>query len=231
MENVISKIENENMEELKEIFKQKERLRISNFLKVQFAEFAFKQAFSEKNWLLATGIDNVKYEKPDNIQNQKINGLQIKNVNNAFSKDQFTYIFYRSMNGVKMSFVEYTLRQTLSSPEFINMLNEITGLNLTKLTTLFMSKYKSGNYLSPHSDKGNGRLAFVINLSKFWKPQYGGALHFMNDQRTEVIDTFVPNFNTFSIFHVPDGKGIPHFVGHVAPNVKFNRFAVSGWFE
>ena len=49
MENVINKIE--NMEELKEIFKQKERLRISNFLKMQFSEFALKQAFSEKNWI------------------------------------------------------------------------------------------------------------------------------------------------------------------------------------
>lgn len=229
MENVINKIE--NMEELKEIFKQKERLRISNFLKMQFAEFAFKQAFSEKNWILATGIDKVKYEKPDNIQNQKINALQIKNVNNAFVKDQFSYIFHRAMNSKNMSYLEFTLRKYLNSEIFINKLNEITGLGLSQLTTLFMSKYSSGNFLSPHSDKGNGRLAFVINLTKYWRPQYGGNLHFLNDDRTEIIDTYVPQFNTFVIFHVPEEKGIPHYVSHVTPNLKLSRFAVTGWFN
>ena len=105
-------------------------------------------------------------------------------------------------------------------------MNKITGLELTHLTTLFISKYKSGNFLSPHSDRGNGRLAFVINLTKFWKPQYGGNLHFMNDDRTEILDTFVPEFNNLVVFYVPEGDGVPH----VDPNVKHNRFAVTGWF-
>ena len=44
-----------------------------------------------------------------------------------------------------------------------------------------MSRYKGGHFLSPHSDKGNGKIAFVISLTKKWKPEYGGILHFMND--------------------------------------------------
>jgi Rps23 Pro-64 3,4-dihydroxylase Tpa1-like proline 4-hydroxylase len=130
-----------------------------------------------------------------------------------------------------MSFLEYSLRKMLDSKEFINILNEITGLDLKNLTTMFLSKYKSGNFLSPHSDKGNGKLAFVINLTKFWKPQYGGALHFMNNDRTEIIDTIVPSFNTFFIFNVPSDTGIPHFVSHIAPNVKYSRYAITGWFS
>lgn len=229
MNNIINEINNIN--DLKIIFKEKNILRINNFLKEEFSESLFKYALSEKNWLISSGIDKNKYEKKDILQYQKANLLQIKNVNSAFGNDHFSYIFYRSMNGVNMPYLEFSLRQYLNSDQFINTLNEITGLHLKKLTTLFLSRYKTGNFLSPHSDKGNGRLAFVINLTKFWKPQYGGLLHFMNSERTEIIDTFVPAFNTFLIFYVPETTGIPHFVSHISPNVKFSRYSITGWFD
>ena len=215
----------------KTTFDNKKRLKIDNFLNRNFAESLYNACITEKNWILASGIDKNKYEKKHIPQNDKINQSQIKNVSSAFGKDQFSYAFYRSMNGEKMNYHEFTLRKILNSAEFIRILNEITNLNLTKLNTLFMSKYTSGNFLSTHSDKGNGRLAFVINLSKNWKPQYGGNLHFLNEDRTEIIDTFVPGFNNLTIFYVPENTGIPHYVSHVSPNVKNQRFAISGWFE
>lgn len=228
----INRINNiNNIENIKAEFLQKQRVKINNFLEHQFAELLYKHALIEKAWILSTGIDKMKYEKNSTAQFQKLNDAQIKNVGNAFSNDRFSYIFYRAFNGEKMTFLEYSIRQMLSSNDFIDILNQITGLGLTKLTTMFLSKYKSGNFLSPHSDKGNGRLAFVINLSKFWKPQYGGVLHFMNEDRTEILESFVPSFNTFVIFHVPEEKGIPHFVGHVAPNVKHSRYSITGWFD
>lgn len=229
MNSIINKIE--NIDYFKTLFENKQKLKIDKFLNERFAESLYKNAILEKNWSLSTGINNQKYDKKDIPQNQKINMLQIENVNNAFKKDEFSYIFYRSMNGTNMSYFEFALREILSSESFIDLLNQITNLNLTKLTTLFMSKYKSGNFLSPHSDQGNGRLAFVINLSKFWKPQYGGSLHFMNKERTEITETFVPQFNNFIIFNVPEIEGIPHFVGHVSPNIKFSRYAITGWFN
>jgi Rps23 Pro-64 3,4-dihydroxylase Tpa1-like proline 4-hydroxylase len=220
-----------NIEEYKSLFEISKRVRISHFLEDHFAEALYKYSFLLKDWILATGIDKNKYEKKNTPENNKINQLQIKNVNEAFGKDQFSYIFYRAMNNdKKMSIYEFTLRKVLNAPEFINTLNEITNLKLTKLNTLFMSKYKSGNFLSTHSDKGNGRLAFVINLTKFWKPQYGGNLHFLNEERNEIIDTFVPEFNNLVLFYIPDGNGIPHYVSQVAQNVKHSRYAISGWF-
>jgi Rps23 Pro-64 3,4-dihydroxylase Tpa1-like proline 4-hydroxylase len=228
-ENVVNKID--NIDSLKLEFSEKQRIKIDNFLNSEFAELLYKQTFIEKNWVLSTGINKVKYEKPDIPKNDKINQAQLKNVNDSFGKGDFTYQFYRTMNNKSASFIEYVTRKIISSPEFINMLNEITGLNLTKINTIFMSKYKAGNFLSPHSDKGNGKLAFVINLSKFWKPQYGGNLHFLNDERTEIIDTYVPNFNNIVLFHVPKPNGIPHYVSHVSPAVKLHRLAISGWYE
>jgi len=228
MDEIINNID--NIELLNTNFKDCKRIKISNFLKNDFAELLFKHAIFEKNWILSTGIDKNKYEKINSKQNEKINSAQIKNVNDAFSKDKFTYIFYRSMNNYNVSYFEFKLRKYLNSENFIDILNQITGLGLTKLTTLFMSKYSNGNFLSTHSDKGNGRLAFVINLTKFWKPHYGGNLHFLNNERTEIIETYVPQFNNLIIFHVPEENGIPHYVSHVAPNIKLSRYAISGWF-
>lgn len=216
-----------------EQFSKKKKLNIPYFLKNDFANILYKHILNEKNWTLATGIDAIKYEKASIQTNEKINNTQIKNVNNAFANDHFSYIFYRSMNNnpKNMSYIEFSVRKLFSSPEFIENLNKITNLNLTQLTTLFLSKYKAGNFLSPHSDKGNGRLAFVLNLTKNWKPQYGGALHFMNDARTEITDTYVPQFNNFIIFYVPEKTGISHFVSTVVQNVKHNRYSITGWFS
>jgi len=222
----------EDIENLKNQFIQKQKLKIDNFMENMFAEKLFQHAYLEKNWSLATGIDKMKYEKKIIPQYEKANALQIKNVHSSFGNDKFTYIFNRAMNNnLNISYFEFTLRQVLNSKDFIDKLNEITGLELSRLTTLFLSKYKSGNFLSPHSDKGNGRLAFVIYLTKFWKPQYGGILHFMSDDRKDIIESFVPTFNSLVIFSVPKDDGIPHFISHVSPNVKYSRFAVTGWFD
>ena len=83
------------------------------------------------------------------------------------------------MNNNKPNFLEFCVRKQLNSEKFIKMINNITNIRMSlKLNTMFLSKYKSNNFLSPHSDKGNGKVAFVLNLSKFWKPQYGGNIEF-----------------------------------------------------
>ena len=228
----LNDINQEKKDKYKELFIKNKKLKINNFFKHVFAEYLFKNLQGDKNWILATGINKNKYEKKISTQNDKINALQIKNVTTAFGSDHFSYIFHRTMNGGNgMSFFEYSLRQTLSSKSFIDLLNEITGLQLTKLNTLFASKYSTGNFLSPHSDKGNGKIAFVINMTKYWKPQYGGNLHFLSDDRRDIIETWVPDFNNFVIFDVPEDTGIPHFVSHVSPAVKYHRYALTGWFE
>jgi len=231
MNQIIVELSPEYKTHLNKIFLEKSRLKISSFLTPEFLQTLSKQIITEKIWKLASGIDVNKYEKDVTPQNEKANAMQIKNVANAFGEGRFSYIFYRGFPGKNMSICEFTIRKVLGSPEFIEFLNCITGLGLTQLTTLFLSKYKSGNFLSPHSDKGNGKLAFVLNLTMGWKPQYGGNLHFMNDERTEIIETVCPEYNSFYIFHVPSEKGIPHFVGHVSPGIKIVRYAITGWFN
>ena len=218
-------------ERLKTDFALFRKVKIENILDESFAEKLYAFIHSDKNWNLSSGIDNIKYEKGTGVQFQKMNELQIQRVHFAFSEDRFSYFFHRSMNNTRgLSYFEFKIREKLNSVEFISVLNEITGLGLTKLNTMFLSKYKSGHFLAPHSDRGNGTLAFVLYLTKGWKPQYGGNLHFMNEARTEITESFTPCFNSMVLFEVPVEKGIPHYIGHVAPHVKQNRYAITGWF-
>ena len=219
-----------NIELYQSIFNQKKIIQIQSILTKYFAEDLFKAAIFEKKWTLASGFGKMKFEKPLEPKYENANHLQIKNINLHFKEDEFTYMFHRSMNNKNFNKMEMLIRNQLNSPEFLDLIYQITNIRVAKLSTLFLSKYKSSHFLGPHSDKGNGKLAFVINLSKFWKPQYGGILHFLNEERTEIIDSYVPGFNNLILFEVPDDKELPHFVSHVNPYVKFNRFTITGWF-
>ena len=221
----------ERLKEAYETFQDSGKIRIRNLFTEEYASILHKNIIQEKNWNLASGIQNVKYEKRWIPTNQKANQLQIQEVNKAFGQDKFSYHFLRSMNNINPNMIEFGLRQFLQSDDFLGFLNSITGLNLTKCSTCFLSRYAAGDFLSPHSDKGNGKCAFVIQMTQGWKPQYGGVLHFMNEERTQIIESFVPDFNTLTLFNVPEPNGIPHFISHVAPNVSAVRYAITGWFS
>ena len=211
-------------------FQLEKKVQIPMILKEEVAEQLFKYCVLEKNWTLSTGFDQMKFQKKVGKPFEKANAQQIKKVQDKFKNDHFSYIFHRSMNNDTPSYIEFSIRKMMSSPAFIESIQQITGLEVTELSTLFLSKYRGGHFLSPHSDKGNGKLAFVLHLTKGWKPQYGGLLHFMNTKKTEVVRTFCPQFNQLTIFEVPE-KGIPHYVSHVVPYIKQDRFAITGWYK
>ena len=103
--------------------------------------------------------------------------------------------------------------------------------HLTKKRELFCSKYSSGQFLGPHHDLNKGKVGFVLNLTKDWKPEYGGLLHFLTDDYKHVTKVVLPEFNKLTLFEVPDKVGIPHYVSHVGPGVKLNRISYTGWFS
>ena len=213
-------------------FMEKQKIVIENFFKPEFAEklYKFITKIPPHKWFYSCGIRNTRYEGRDIPSKKKKNLDNVKEANRSFSKDEFSFNLMRTMDYRKNEVSKYELliRKVLSSKLFMSMISYLTNLNITNVNQLFLSKYKSGSFLSPHSDIGNGRLAFVINMTKNWKPQYGGILHFLNNSRTKIIDSLVPSFNNLVIFYIPK-EGIPHFVSHVSPGVKANRFAITGW--
>lgn len=65
----------------------------------------------------------------------------------------------------------------------------------------------------------------MLNFSRGWCAEWGGTLQFL-DGEGDVVETFVPHFNSMSLFVVPT----PHIVGYVAPYATAPRLSITGWF-
>ena len=71
---------------------------------------------------------------------------------------------------------------------------------------------------------------FTLQLTKDWKPHYGGLLHFTDDEGQQIDDVVIPKFNKLTLFYLPDGKGKMHYVSHVHQGIPHKRLSFTGWF-
>lgn len=121
------------------------------------------------------------------------------------------------------------LLESLASAETIGMVREITGCVDIQRVDAQATMYRPGNFLTEHTDEQHGehhrRAAYVIQLTRDWKADWGGLLHFL-DAHGAVVDTFVPGFNRMSLFAVPQ----QHAVSMVTPFAGGVRYAITGWF-
>jgi hypothetical protein len=124
---------------------------------------------------------------------------------------------------------------------------------LTKVADMFVTRYRAGDFLSPHQDFYSGSVAFVLSLSRgparssneTWRAEYGGSLSFQCEEegvRTKWCNEIEPQFNTLVLFRTRslDARtnaiiqGPLHAVsrvGEAMDDAGFNRFAITGWFE
>ena len=151
----------------------------------------------------------------------------------AFKDGKFSYCFHRTIrdHGDSCTCFECDLRQWLVSDETIDFLNNVIDIPVTTTDEVFAAVYLPGDYLSPHVDSPNGSVGFVYQLTKNWKAQFGGNLHFLNNETSEVERVEVPTFNTLTLFDLPKGVGKLHYVSHVSPGVEELRLTYTGWFK
>jgi SM-20-related protein len=150
----------------------------------------------------------------------------------AMSRGEFSYIFRRTNDDHvdECQCRECVFRQDVVSPEVVSFLDYITGYKVTQINEFFASWYDEGDFLSPHSDGPNGVLGFVYNLSKNWKPHYGGNLHFQDNFDENLIEKInVPKFNTLTMFDLATTMGHMHFVSEVVKGAPEKRLAFAGW--
>ena len=108
-------------------------------------------------------------------------------------------------------------------------IRQLTGDALITRVRIQATRYLPGHFLRKHDDTGydkqKRRFAFVFNLGRGWQADWGGLLHFLDDA-DRVVDTFVPRYNSLSLFKVPQF----HCVSQVAPWAQAPRYALTGWF-
>jgi SM-20-related protein len=115
----------------------------------------------------------------------------------------------------------------LNSPRFLAAMRRLTGRPDIAFADAQATRYAPGQFLHVHDDLDAGKkriAAYVLNLTPEWSPEWGGILHFM-DEDGHVAEGYVPRFNALNVFEV----GIRHFVSYVAPYARFPRLSVTGW--
>lgn len=115
----------------------------------------------------------------------------------------------------------------LNSESFLSFVSELSGLDGLSYVDAQATRFLPGHYLNVHDDDkpGSGReLAYVLNFTPRWRPEWGGLLGFM-DADDHLAEAYAPVFNGLNIFRVPQR----HLVTSVAPFAGRPRLSVTGW--
>lgn len=121
----------------------------------------------------------------------------------------------------------FELHQALNAPAFLEHCRYLAGDENIAFFDAQVTRYRPGHFLTMHNDDvaGKGRvLAYVLNLTAHWRPDWGGLLLF-HGADGNVDGGFTPAFNALNIFKIP----CDHAVSQVAPFAQQSRYAVTGW--
>ncbi|RHZ84439.1 hypothetical protein Glove_81g41 [Diversispora epigaea] len=156
-------------------------------------------------------------------------------------KSNDLYEFYQSddlKNSLEPDLIK--LRETIYSPQFIQLISELTGIKLDNTPDLSAHQYAYGNYLLCHDDdikdvdSSHGRrIAFIFYLvDENWNKEDGGALEFFDTdelgQPKNIIQSIIPKWNSMAFFELSPTSY--HQVSEVLTKSKI-RLSVSGWFH
>lgn len=115
----------------------------------------------------------------------------------------------------------------LNAPPYLQFCRALSGDERIRRVDAQATRYRPGHFLRQHTDEDavEGRLyAYVINLSRDWTADWGGLLQFV-DTNGRVTGSFLPRWNTLSLFAVP----ADHLVSMVMPWARHDRYAITGW--
>lgn len=161
---------------------------------------------AEQRWQLTEGIHSVARE-----------GFQF-----SFFSDSLVEALQQGRTDLLARFMRY-----MAEENFLSVMRQLSGDPTIKGVYAQATMYSRGNFLTAHDDhvdREDRRLAYVINLTRRWSPDWGGLLHFTGEDGS-VLDTFYPHFNSLSLFTVPQS----HFVSYVPPYAMGERQAITGW--
>ncbi len=116
-----------------------------------------------------------------------------------------------------------------NSPPFLAFIRDFTGDRELTMVGAQATRYLPGQFLRLHDDRHEEegrRYAYVLNLSRRWEADWGGLLHFVNEDGSP-RGAFLPLWNSLSLFKVP----AKHHVGLVAPWAREPRLAITGWWH
>ncbi len=222
---------------LAERYRQKNRIQIREALSEGAANDLFDILTRNTEWSLvwreADGHVETK-RLPEMAAMPPQQRTQIINAIYARAREQFAFIYQANLmaenyaSGRNPGHPLHRVFESLNGPDFIDLIRAVTGIETIVKADAQATLYGPGHFLNTHDDKIAGhkrRVAYVLNMTQNWNPDWGGLLQFYDDDGG-VEDAFVPRFNTLSLFTVPQS----HAVSYLPPFAPARRLAITGWF-
>ncbi|MEP6633401.1 MAG: 2OG-Fe(II) oxygenase family protein [Luteimonas sp.] len=211
------------------------RVQVRDYLQPDAADALHACLADQVPWQIAhnsTGT-SVTTDRGEALDAEHERGLLTSAYARARDEYQFAFDSYMLVRAVKEGWdpdlLVHHLLAFFNSPQHLEFARHLTGDGDIRSINAQATRYRPGQFLKLHSDinsEEDWRYAYVLNLSRDWQADWGGLLHFVDDAGA-VVETFVPRWNSLSLFKVPTG----HFVSLVAPWARAPRLAVTGWFR
>ncbi len=213
------------------------RIQIRDYLQPDAAEKIERCLIDEVPWTLALREDGherkISAAELGAMGAPAVEELVTRAQTAAVGKYAFAYESYMMIAAYKLGLdpdlLLHRVLEFLNSPMHLEFLHALTGDTRIRRVSAQATRYRPGLFLKRHNDlhASDGYLyAYVMNLTRNWEADWGGLLHFI-DARGEVEDTFLPVFNSLSLFRVPTD----HMVSLVAPWARTPRHAITGWYQ
>jgi SM-20-related protein len=215
--------------QIAQTFAQAGRIHIANLLTDASARRVHYALEQETPWglILNEGKKVLEFET---VSAEDYQAMAVAAWGRAHSDFQYFYHYYRLFeNGKIYPKSDHHLAKLvafLTAPDFLAFVREVTGLDSISCISSTATLYKPLDFLTIHDDgRAAGKLvAFVLNMTPKWRPDWGGALQFF-DRGDHIEEGYLPTFNGLNLFRVPKR----HSVSQVAAFGGL-RYSVSGWF-
>jgi Rps23 Pro-64 3,4-dihydroxylase Tpa1-like proline 4-hydroxylase len=218
------------------VFRERRRVRITDVLEPASAERLHACLAQEVPWRLTynEGTQNVVVDAAtlrglgDRKRQELVQGVLTR------AQDKFQYLFCTYpmvtayLKGEDPELFLHSVFEWLNDSRTLDVLRQITGIDTIRKADAQATLYQPGHFLKQHDDTNRSaerrRVAYVLQLTRRWRADWGGHLHFLNADG-DIGETWMPQWNSLSLFEVP----VPHVVGYVAPFATQPRYAITGW--
>ena len=217
-----------NVPALQQVYAQHGAISIQNILVPEYAEAIHKELLN-----LPWEIEIKDYAQADSFRMPAADladGCSVMDVlqSGNHGKD-LNNLFYIRKCVNSENFSPGVLKEyvgALNADPFLELMRQITGHDDVTHSWVEATNYEKCCFLGAHRDDhhpGN-KVAFVFNLTKQWKLDWGGLLMLQPSQSQPPI-IVPPVWNSLSMFTVP----INHTVSCVSPAATQGRYSLTGW--
>ena len=221
-----------DLRSLREQYKRSQRIHIPNILKERFADKIYQTLSKQKQWNLCWNDDGKHFDMDYEgvVQWDESQRKQLLKIIETQAENKFQYhyaaipIYDIYKNKVMPNHFFNDIYEFVNSEEFLALVRKITSLDAIQYADVQATRFTGGHFLNEHNDNvvGKNRLAaFVLNMTRNWNSNWGGALVFNEEQPT----AYFPAYNALNIFTVPQ----KHLVSYIPPYVTKNRHSLTGW--